>query len=86
MTASRRGQGEEAVYREGDRWRGAVSLGIGPDGRRIRKKVSGRTKAGVLARLRELRKRLDSGLPVPDGRLTVAAFQDRRTRPLCEPS
>jgi integrase len=77
MTASRRGQGEEAVYRDGDRWRGAVSLGIGPDGRRIRKKVSGRTKAEVLARLRELRKRLDSGLPVPDGRLTVAAFLDR---------
>ena len=26
------------------RWRGAVSLGYGPDGKRIRRKVGGRTK------------------------------------------
>jgi integrase len=77
VTASRRGQGEDAVYRDGDRWRGAVSLGFGPDGRRIRKKVSGRTRAEVLARLRELRGRLEAGLPAPDGRLTVAAYLER---------
>lgn len=77
VAARRRGHGDDAVYRDGDRWRGAISLGIGPDGRRIRKKVSGRTKSEVLAKLRELRSRLDSGLPAPDGRLTVAAFLDR---------
>jgi hypothetical protein len=40
----RRGRGEDSVYLDGDRWRGAASLGYGPDGRRIRKKVSGATK------------------------------------------
>lgn len=77
MTASRRGQGEDAIYRDGHRWRGAVSLGFGSDGRRIRKKVSGRTRAEVLAKLRELRTRLDAGLPAPDGRLTLAAYLER---------
>ena len=30
---SRRGRGEDSVYLDGDRWRGAASLGYGPDGR-----------------------------------------------------
>jgi len=52
-------------------------LGYGPDGRRIRKKVSGATKADVLRRMRELRAELDAGLPVPDDRLSVTAYLDR---------
>ena len=74
---TRRGRGEDSVYREGARWRGVASLGYGPDGRRVRKKVSGHTKADVLRKLRDLRAELDSGTPVPDDRLTVAAFLDR---------
>jgi integrase len=74
---SRRGRGEDSVYLDGDRWRGAASLGYSPDGRRIRKKVSGATKAEVLRKLRDLRGELNAGLPVPDDRLTVAAFLDR---------
>jgi integrase len=65
------------VYLDGDRWRGAASLGYGPNGRRIRKKVSGATKAEVLRKLRDLRGELNAGLPVPDDRLTAAAFLDR---------
>ena len=74
---SRRGRGEDSVYLDGDRWRGAASLGYGPDGRRIRKKVSGATKAEVLRKLRDLRSELNAGMPVPDDRQTVAAFLDR---------
>ena len=74
---SRRGRGEDSVYHDGDRWRGAVSLGYRPDGRRIRKKVSGATKAEVLRKLRDLRSELNAGMPVPDDRHTVAAFLDR---------
>jgi len=74
---SRRGRGEDSVYLDGDRWRGAASLGYGPDGRRIRKKVSGATKTEVLRKLRDLRFELNAGLPVPDDRLTVAGFLDR---------
>ena len=41
MTAG--GRGEDSVYLDGDRWRAAIDLGYGPDGRRVRKKVSGQT-------------------------------------------
>lgn len=74
---ARRGRGEDSVYRDGDRWRGVVSLGYGVDGRRIRKKVTAATKAEALQKLRELRTELDAGAPVPDDRLTVAAFLGR---------
>ena len=36
------------------RWRGAISLGFGADGKRIRRKVSGKTKAIVQDRLKTL--------------------------------
>ena len=74
---SRRGRGEDSVYLDGERWRGAASLGYAPDGRRIRKKVSGATKAEVLRKLRDLRSEINAGMPIPDDRQTVAAFLDR---------
>jgi hypothetical protein len=74
---SRRGRGGDSIYREGDRWRGAASLGYAADGRRIRKKVTGATKAEVMRKLRELRIELEASLALPDDRLTVGAFLDR---------
>lgn len=74
---SRRGRGEDSIYRDGDRWRGAASLGYGPDGRRVRKKVTGATKSEVMQKLRELHAELDAGAGVPDDRLTVGGFLDR---------
>jgi len=64
-TAGRRGWGEDSIYfdhsgecRDPDshrhcpgRWRGVVSLKPGPDGKRRRKKVSGRNKTEVRAKL-----------------------------------
>ena len=68
MADKRRGHGEDSIYfdhRPGTacvdprlhkqcsgRWRGVVSLGYGGDGRRIRRKVSGRSKADVRDKLR----------------------------------
>ena len=63
----RRTSGEDSIYRDGDRWRGAVSLGYGEHGNRVRKKVSGRTRAEVIEKLRNLRRQVDSGV-VPDDR------------------
>jgi hypothetical protein len=75
--AKRRGRGEDAVYfdHEGGecrdarshqrcpgRWRGVVSLGYGPDGKRIRRKVSGRTKTAVADALKALHDELGRGL------------------------
>ncbi|WP_165970210.1 hypothetical protein [Nonomuraea terrae] len=65
------------IYKDGDHWRGAVSLGYGPDGKRVRKKVSGKTRAEVVEKVRKLKETLAKGAPVPDDRLTVGAFLDR---------
>ena len=48
-TTRRRGRGEDAIYFDEtkNRYVGAVSLGFGPDGKRIRRKVTGRTKQDV---------------------------------------
>jgi integrase len=57
----RRGNGEDSVYKDGDRWRGAISLGYDTGGKRIRKKVSGRTRAETVEKLRGLRNQVDGG-------------------------
>jgi integrase len=53
------------------RWRGAVSLGYGPDGKRIRRKVSGRTKEDVKDKLGKLHNDLEAGIRTPAARYTV---------------
>jgi len=59
------------------RWRGAVSLGYGPDGKRIRRKVGGRTKQEVRDKLEALHADLTAGIAAPDGRYTVGqAIED----------
>jgi integrase len=74
--STRRGYGEDSVYKDGDRWRGAISLGYGANGKRVRKKVSGRTRAEAAEKLRKLRQQVDGGT-VPDDRLTVQSFLTR---------
>jgi integrase len=73
---SRRGWREDGIFFEHDtpcrdsdrhrhcqgRWRGVISLGFTADGRRIRRKVSGKTKAIVQDRLKVLHSDLESGL------------------------
>ena len=63
-TARRRGRGEDAIYFDEtkNRYVGAVSLGFGPDGKRIRRKVTGRTKQEVRDKLKALHAELDRGL------------------------
>ncbi|MGH3152651.1 MAG: hypothetical protein ACRDOB_18240 [Streptosporangiaceae bacterium] len=53
---SRRGHGEDAIYfaEAKNRYVGASSLGYGPDGKRVRRKVFGRTKQEVRDRLKAL--------------------------------
>jgi integrase len=72
----RRGYGDDSIYKDGDRWRGAISLGYDADGRRIKKKVSGRTRAAVVGKLRKLRQQVDQGT-TPDDSLTLEAFLAR---------
>jgi len=73
---TRRGWGQDGIFFEHDascrdsdrhrhcegRWRGVISLGFGADGKRIRRKVSGKTKAIVQDRLKALHADLDTGV------------------------
>lgn len=77
MSTKKRGHREDSIYKDGDRWRGAISLGYGPTGERIRKKVSGKTRAEVVEKVRKIREGIAKGLPVPDDKITVGAFLDR---------
>ena len=72
----RRSKGDDAIYFEHDgpckdstrhrrcpgRWRGEITLGRSPEGRRLRRRVSGPTKATVQDALKNLRKELDGGI------------------------
>jgi integrase len=63
-TTRRRGYGEDAIYFDAtkNRYVGAISVGFGPDGKRIRRKVTGRTKTEVREKLKALHAELDRGL------------------------
>jgi hypothetical protein len=60
----RRGFGEDGIYLDAarNRYMGAISLGYGPNGKRIRRKVSGKTKQEVRAKLQALHQELNSGV------------------------
>ena len=60
----RRGFGEDGIYLDAarNRYMGSVSLGYGPDGKRIRRKVSGKTKQEVRAKLQALHEELNAGV------------------------
>jgi integrase len=61
--AAWRGYGEDSIYWHAAKGRyvGAISLGYGPKGKRIRKSVTGKTKAQVRDKLKELHRELDEG-------------------------
>ena len=88
--ASRCGYGEDGIYfdHQGDcrdsalhktcagRWRGVVSLGFDAVGKRLRRKVSGQTKAEVKDRLKALHSELDAGLRTAQGYTVEKAVAD----------
>jgi hypothetical protein len=64
ITARRHGHGEDAIYFDAtkNRYVGAISVGFAPDGKRIRRKVTGRTKQEVRDKLKAVHAELDRGL------------------------
>jgi integrase len=93
---ARRGWREDSIYfdheapcRDGDRhrhcegrWRGVVSVGFGPDGKRIRRKVSGKTKAIVQDRLKKLHDDLETGVRASPNLTVRRAAEDWLTEGL----
>jgi integrase len=90
LMSSRRRWGEDGIFFEHTgscrdperhrscpgRWRGVVSLGYGPDGKRVRRKVSGKTRAVVQERLKALHSDLDSGVKASPNYTLRRAAQD----------
>jgi integrase len=76
-TGKRRGHGEDSIYFDEDRNRyvGAVSLGADLDGKRIRRKVTGKAKQEVRDKLRALHADIEAGVQTPV-RYTVQAAVD----------
>jgi hypothetical protein len=88
--AKRRGYGEDGIYFDhradcrdsahhrtcDGRWRGVVSLGFNADGKRVRKKVSGKTKAEVRDKLKEVHTELDAGVRTVHGYTVEKAVAD----------
>ena len=64
QSTKRRAHGEDAIYWDESkgRWYGSVSLGFDSGGKRLRRKVSGKTKTEVKDKLRELHSDLDAGV------------------------
>lgn len=77
-SVKRRGHGEDAIYFEAakNRYVGAVSLGYGADGKRLRRKVSGRTKQEVRDKLKALHAELDAGIRSSAGYTVRRAVED----------
>jgi integrase len=65
--ARRRSHGEDSIYFDAtkNRYVGAVSVGWGPDGKRLRRKVRGKTKQEVRDKLRALHRELSDGVRSP---------------------
>jgi integrase len=88
--SARRGWHEDAIYFDHDapcrdserhrhckgRWRGSVSLGYSPDGKRVRPRVSGKTKTIVQDRLKKLHEELEAGLRTNHGYTVRRAAED----------
>ncbi|GAA0986494.1 site-specific integrase [Acrocarpospora macrocephala] len=70
------GKHEGTIYPEGDGFTGAISLGFGPDGKRLRLKRKGRTKAEVKDKLIKAVKDLEAGITSPDNYLVRGAVED----------
>src|SRR5260370_3210370 len=62
--AGRRSRGEDAIYfaTAKNRYVGSVWLGYGPDGKRIRRKVFGKTKQEVRDRLKTLHREMETAV------------------------
>ncbi|HZI72432.1 MAG TPA: site-specific integrase [Gemmatimonadales bacterium] len=77
-SARRRGHGEDSIYFAAakNRYVGAVSVGHTPEGKRIRRKVYGRTKQDVRDKLKALHQELNAGIRSSAGYTVRDAVED----------
>ncbi len=77
--ASRRANHEGSLYQRSSdaRWIGAVRLGRGPDGRAVRKYVSGTSRSEVAKKLKVLQRQFDDGQLPRDFHVTLSTLFER---------
>jgi integrase len=78
VTTSRRGHGDDSIYFDAakNRYVGAVSLGHGGDGKRVRRTVYGKTKQDVRLKLKSLHSEIEAGVRAPASYTVQAAVDD----------
>lgn len=76
--ARKAANGEDSIYWDAskNRYVGAVSLGFAPNGKRRRPKVYGKTKTDVRAKMKELKKELETGVKTPANYTVANAVTD----------
>jgi len=84
-----RSHGEGSIYRSDytragsgvtvERWIASVDLGVGPNGKRRRKRITGPTRKAVADKLRQLQREQDAGVDVRKKSITVADVAGRVT-------
>lgn len=74
----RRGAGEGSIFKDPStgRWRALLDVGEDATGRRRRRKVSGRTRAEVAGKLRELQRDLEDGVSSAGRQVTVSLLSE----------
>ena len=79
---TRRGAGEGSIFKDprNGRWRALVDVGADASGKRQRRKVSGRTRAEVLLKMREVQRDAEDGLDSGGRHVTVAALAEEWLR------
>ena len=80
--SSTRSHGEGSIYRSDytrpatgvtvERWIASVDLGVGANGKRLRKKITGPSRKAVADKLRKLQREQDAGVDVRKKSMTVA--------------
>ncbi len=75
---ARRAKGEGTITENKDRgrWEGRIELPPGPDGKRKRRMVTGRTKKDVAEKLASIKAELAEGVVPPSEQLTVGQYLD----------
>ena len=84
--SGRRPNGEGTIYQRRDgRWEGAAYVLL-PSGGRARKRVYGKTRSEVFAKLAELQQKSRSGLPAISGQTSMATYLDEWLETIARPS
>ncbi len=65
-----------------ERWIASVDLGVGENGKRRRKRITGPTRKAVADKLRELQRQPDAGVDVRKKSITVADLASSRCEPV----